>query len=525
MENSTSDVNLINQAPLQIRKRKTFLIDSQPKIAVRDKNRKNSKSFSSFVSINQRRMSFKLRNKNSLYLSVKDFKDIEEDIKFAILDMRRNCLWELRRQSNFISNIFEEDKSKREGPDNNSQVMGKYAIKYLEDLNNNEKNLIKMKRAKTFNFKSNKKIKELDHSKNENKIESKIPKKYVSSNAVFKIRMDKKKFNPKEKFRILSHGGQIIDSHNESESDEEPESNGILINPETKLIFAYDGIITLATLFSCIYMPIEIAKFFCYCPSNNNLFKIIINLIFDILFIFDLIIGFFREYFTKEEEKLVKNHFKIIKNYISGWFFMDLITSIPFNIYFYFICKKQENKICYSYEEYNKLLYYLVLARCLKSIKIFKITTRKKNQFITEVVEKCSDISILGKFFDMFSKILFILGGLHLISCLNIYIGKHIYPGWLFKNEFQNYSFLKLYIISIYYLITTMTTVGYGEIQSDSLKEIIFRIVLLAVGILIYSWLISSISNEINKQSYASINYSNECLILENIRISHRKLP
>ena len=188
MENSTSDVNLINQAPLQIRKRKTFLIDSQSKIALRDKNRKNSKSFSSFVSINQRRMSFKLRNKNSVHLSVKDFKDIEEDIKFAILDMRRNCLWELRRQSNFISNIFEEDKTKREGPDNNSQVMGKYAIKYLEDLNNNEKNLIKMKRAKTFNFKSNKKIKELDHSKNENKIESKIPKKYVSSNAVFKIR-------------------------------------------------------------------------------------------------------------------------------------------------------------------------------------------------------------------------------------------------------------------------------------------------------------------------------------------------
>jgi hypothetical protein len=69
-----------------------------------------------------------------------------------------------------------------------------------------------------------------------------------------------------------------------------------------------------------------------------------------------------------------------------------------------------------------------------------------------------------------------------------------------------------------------MTTVGYGDISSDSFVEIIFRIILLAVGIICYSWIISSISNGINKQSYASINYSNECNVLENIRRENEDL-
>ena len=69
-----------------------------------------------------------------------------------------------------------------------------------------------------------------------------------------------------------------------------------------------------------------------------------------------------------------------------------------------------------------------------------------------------------------------------------------------------------------------MTTVGYGDISSDSLVEIIFRIILLAVGIVCYSWIISSISNGINKQSYASLNYSNECNVLENIRRENAEL-
>ena len=70
-----------------------------------------------------------------------------------------------------------------------------------------------------------------------------------------------------------------------------------------------------------------------------------------------------------------------------------------------------------------------------------------------------------------------------------------------------------------------MTTVGYGDISSDSFIEIIFRIILLAVGIICYSWLISNISDRINKQSFSSTNLSNDLILLEKIRKANTDLP
>ena len=111
------------------------------------------------------------------------------------------------------------------------------------------------------------------------------------------------------------------------------------------------------------------------------------------------------------------------------------------------------------------------------------------------------------------------------MSCIYILIGRHTFPGWIHKNEFQKSSFIDLYMISIYYIITTLTTVGYGDIASNSLEELFFRLILLAIGIIAYSWLISSISNRINKENFATINFTNDCQILEKIRISHKNLP
>ena len=112
---------------------------------------------------------------------------------------------------------------------------------------------------------------------------------------------------PRDKFRFLGRGGQIIDSNNENESDEESDPEGFLINPETKYIFIYDAIIAIVALYSLIYIPIELANNYCFCSSNINIFKTFINFIFDILFIIDLFTGFFREFYTKEDEKLIKN--------------------------------------------------------------------------------------------------------------------------------------------------------------------------------------------------------------------------
>ena len=536
--------NLEKQKSFHIRRRKTFLVEPKSTVNKNDIKNRSSLAYINYNTLyNKRRNSLNnyIRKKSTIPLSKKEFKDLEEDVRLSILEMRRSCLWEIRRQSQDIANIFEKSDIKTRSEIGLDKAKEKFSLEYLEDLNNGkqENNLsIKIKKCNTFNHKNKKSIEKNRDKKdnnnngvinmniNDDNVDKKhFGKKFMSSQALLNFGKNKKKhIPPGEKFRFLSSGGQIIDSHNESESDEDPDPDGFIINPEKKFIYIYDAFIALAALYSLIYIPIEIAKNACFCTLKPNFFNTIINYSLDILFIIDFLIGFFRAFYTKEDEKLIKNEIRIINNYLGGWFIFDLLTSLPINISINYFCQNHKNIMCFTFEK-KGLINYILLSRCLKAIKVIKISTRKKNQFVTEIIEKISDITILGNFLDLFSNIFFVITGLHLLSCIHIFIGKHVYPGWIFKNEFQNFSSLNLYMISLYYMITTMTTVGYGEIQSDSFIEIIFRIILLAVGIICYSWVISSISNGINKQSYASINFSNECLVLENIRRSHRELP
>jgi len=512
-----------------IRRRKTFLVDKKQRIYKKETNKRTS--YVSLGTIQGQRNSFQ-RRKSSL-MSIKDFRDIEDEIKFTILEMRRSCLWEIRRQSMDVFNTFEQKDSKNE----KEQEMNTPLLKFIDNSFEEEGITKSFKRSKTSFLRKKKTIR---HNKNknaekdnnekdeDNKKSNEIKnnegkKRYKSSKDILKID-NKVTILPGDKFRFIARGGIIMDSHNENESDEEPEPDGIFINPETKFIFIFDAFIALGSLYSLIYVPYELAKYFCFCTSSNNFLNYFIYFLLDFLFLMDLIIWFFRGYYTKEEEKLIKKKRLIFYNYICGWLSTDFIAALPINALYLYYCKKGPNKICYTYEKDN-LFNFLILIRYLKAIKIFKVTSRKRNQFVTYVMEYFSELSVLDNSLDLIIKISSVILGLHIMSCLHIFIGRHTFPGWIYKNNFQDFSLLNLYMISLYYLITTMTTVGYGEIQMDSMVEVVFRIILLAVGIICYSWIISSISNGINKQSYASINFSNDCALLENIRRGHRELP
>ena len=442
------------------------------------------------------------KKRSSTILHLMDYNNAEEEIKNAINEMKKSVILEMKNNSNDLINLINEKKEK-ENLINHQKIPILNNKEYIEekidnkDIYNNNKNI------------KNIEIKNDFVSKNENRKSLKSINKFKNKTVI------------EEKYRILSHGCLIIDSNDENESDEEGDSNEYIIDPETNIIFIYDFIIALSVFYSLLYLPCELANALCICSPNINYIEVFFNIFIEILFLFDLIINFILGYYN-EEDKLIKKSTKIIKNYILGYFIVDLLSSIPFNTISFYYCKKSNNQICHTFESSNIII---LLLTCMKAIKIFKIFGKKKNQFITKINEKCSDFIFLDDLINILSNIFFVILGFHIVSCIHIYIGRHTFPSWIHKNEFQNYPTFILYIISIYYIITTMTTVGYGDIQGDSFIEIIFRLILLAIGIIVYSWLISSISNSINKESFASINYSNECKVLEEIRITHSKLP
>jgi len=39
------------------------------------------------------------------------------------------------------------------------------------------------------------------------------------------------------------------------------------------------------------------------------------------------------------------------------------------------------------------------------------------------------------------------------------------FESWIFENGFQDYGSFDLYVVSFYFVITTIATVGYGDIS------------------------------------------------------------
>ena len=517
-----SDKNLVKRKQFQVRRRKTFLIDKEDN---------NIFKTNSFNKNKLKKRSFNANKRGFLSnLSLTNMNNAEEEVKSALIEMRKTILWELRRQSYDIKNQGRNDKK----DENKKKIEGRASSKYIFNNSIDDKSFElekrkKQKLSKSYIIDNNDYIKEYLNDNEKNNILNNDTKNdkvnnYDNNKKEIKMNSNSKLKNVRDKFRFLSRGRLVIDSFDESESDEEQEQSSFVINPETNIFLAYDFLIVLCVLFSLFYFPYELAKYFCLCNMYSNITKIIIGIFIDSLFIVDLIINFFLEYYTKEEEILVTISYKIIYNYVFGWFFFDLLASLPFNSFSYNYCKRNPIGICHTYQK-DSNIDLLLLLRCLKAIKIFKIIARKKNQFLTKIYEKCSTNIILENIINIVNNIIYVIFALHIISCIHIFIGKHTFPGWIYGNGFQNESFIKIYMISIYYITTTLTTVGYGDIDSNSMTEIKFRVILLAVGIVGYSWIISSISNGINKENYASINFENDCQILEDIRITHRKLP
>ena len=72
----------------------------------------------------------------------------------------------------------------------------------------------------------------------------------------------------------------------------------------------------------------------------------------------------------------------------------------------------------------------------------------------------------------------------------------HSKASWIYCFNFEDLSDYKLYVTSFYFTVTTIMTVGYGDITAKSMPEKLLCILLMLIGVIAFSFatgLISSI--------------------------------
>ena len=152
----------------------------------------------------------------------------------------------------------------------------------------------------------------------------------------------------------------------------------------------------------------------------------------------------------------------------------------------------------------------------LKSVKVIN-----KNNLFELLKNFLTQYEHFYNYFGLYLSLLIFISCLHIVACIFIFIGKNQYNNWILTFGFENYDFYNLYFISIYYIITTVTTVGYGDLFCATPIEKIFGLFMEIVGIIAYSFALSFISNYVKESSDKSKEFFEKCKILEDIKLSY----
>ena len=87
---------------------------------------------------------------------------------------------------------------------------------------------------------------------------------------------------------------------------------------------------------------------------------------------------------------------------------------------------------------------------------------------------------------------------LHTISCLWIYLGTYENgdgDGWIAAFGFNHNDIGEMYTIGLYWTVTTITTVGYGDISATNTPERIVACIIMVIGVIAFSFSTGSLSS------------------------------
>lgn len=114
----------------------------------------------------------------------------------------------------------------------------------------------------------------------------------------------------------------------------------------------------------------------------------------------------------------------------------------------------------------------------------------------------------------------------HIFTCLWVIIASvqdETYENtWIAAGGWEKEPAEVLYAISFYWAISTITTVGYGDISGTTTAERIFCFISMLIGVISFSFANGALASIISNSDQANAKYSERELTLNRIRSTYQ---
>ena len=257
-----------------------------------------------------------------------------------------------------------------------------------------------------------------------------------------------------------------------------------MFHPENKLRTSWDFFVLAITVLGAIVIPLSLVFDLSSSPAAASVLWII-----PAVFVADIIVQFNTAFYRLG--RTVTRGGSIAVRYLKSWFVMDLLAALPLGLIINsFVGDPGTALLLVSLNPLLKLIH--------SGTVLYRIGGSRVNPAILRLV----------------LLVFWILLVAHLVSC-----------GWIMiSGNPQNLDSVPLYIRAFYWTITTLTTIGYGDITPAGSVQTVFVIFIELLGAAMYGMIIGNIANLIANIDVAKSQYKDK-LDKINAFLNYRNIP
>ncbi|XP_018087778.1 potassium voltage-gated channel subfamily H member 5 isoform X2 [Xenopus laevis] len=274
----------------------------------------------------------------------------------------------------------------------------------------------------------------------------------------------------------------------------------------------WDWVILILTFYTAIMVPYNVS----FKTKQNNIAWLVLDSVVDVIFLVDIVLNFHTT-FVGPGGEVISDPKLIRMNYLKTWFVIDLLSCLPYDIINAF-----ENVD----EGMSSLFSSLKVVRLLRLGRV----ARKLDHYLEYgAAVLVLLVCVFGLVAHWLACIWYSIGDYEVIDEVTNTIKKDSWLYQLGQSIGTPYRYNasgsglweggpskdSLYISSLYFTMTSLTTIGFGNIAPTTDGEKIFSVAMMMVGSLLYATIFGNVTT-IFQQMYANTNQYHE--VLNNVR-------